>query len=196
MHLHLSLPDHLAVGAEHITASDGSVAEATSTTAASSEDDGNDPSAFAQVLSYAFPLLLVAAAYFLWLRPRTRRMREQQAAQRDLRSNTAVGDEVLLTSGVYGFVTGIDNDDDIVWVEIDDDVQIRVSRDAILRRVTADGAPSGPEPATHGDGATSSSPPAPSSSPSGRPTLKGRSKSAAPPAEPAAPPADAAPDDA
>ena len=42
---------------------------------------------------------------------------------------------MLLTSGVYGFITGMDEADDVVWVEIDDDVQIRVSRDAILRQV-------------------------------------------------------------
>jgi preprotein translocase subunit YajC len=186
MQLQLSLPDHLAAGAEFITATDS--AAATATTEASSSDDKKDPSPFAQALSYAFPLLLVAAAYFLWLRPRTRRMREQQAATRDLRSNTAVGDEVLLTSGVYGFITGMDEADDVVWVEIDDDVQIRVSRDAIMRRVVppdaapaaaGSAAPDAPASGTE----TPSSRPAPA-----RPTLKGRSKSA-PPAEPAAAPA-------
>ena len=138
MQLHFSLPDHLAAGAEFITAAH--TATATATTEASSTDDKEDPSAFAQALSYAFPLLLVAAAYFLWLRPRTRRMREQQAATRDLRSNTAVGDEVLLTSGVYGFITGMDEGDDVVWVEIDDDVQIRLARAAIQGKVNTSGA--------------------------------------------------------
>ena len=65
--------------------------------------------------------------YFLLVRPQHRRMREQQAATRDLRSNMAVGDEVLTTSGIYGFITGMDEADDVVWIEIDDDVQIRAS---------------------------------------------------------------------
>src|SRR6187399_2439584 len=156
MQLHFSLPDHLAAGAEFITATDS--AAATATTEAP-KDDKKDPSAFAQALSYAFPLLLVAAAYFLWLRPRTRRMREQQAATRDLRSNTAVGDEVLLTSGVYGFITGMDEGDDVVWVEIDDDVQIRVSRDAIMRRVVP------PDAAPAATGSPTAAPDAPASGP-------------------------------
>ena len=192
MQLQLSLPDHLAAGAEFITASDGSVA--TATTEASSTDTKKETSAFAQALSYAFPLLLVAAAYFLWLRPRTRRMREQQAATRDLRSNTAVGDEVLLTSGVYGFITGMDEADDVVWVEIDDDVQIRVSRDAILRRVVpTDAAPAAPGLAAPAPDVPASGTATPSSRPApARPTLKGRSKSAPPAEPPAAPPAEPA----
>ncbi len=195
MQLQLSLPDHLAVGAEFITGSAGT--DATATTEASSSSDSKDkPSGFAQALSYAFPLLLVAAAYFLWLRPRTRRMREQQAAQRELRTNTSVGDEVLLTSGVYGFITGIDQDDDIVWVEIDDDVQIRVSKDAILRRVTTDDTAAA-APATQAGADAPPPPPPPGSRPSGptRPTLKGRSKSAPAADSPAAPTADDQPDE-
>ena len=39
----------------------------------------------------------------------------------------------MTTSGVYGFVTGFDGD--IAWLEIDDNVQIRVARAAIQRRV-------------------------------------------------------------
>ncbi len=117
-------------------------------------------------------------------------MREQQAATRDLRSNTAVGDEVLLTSGVYGFITGMDEADDVVWVEIDDDVQIRVSRDAILRRVVpTDAAPAATGSAAPAPDAPAAGTATPSSRPApARPTLKGRSKSA-PPAAPAAEPA-------
>ena len=44
-----------------------------------------------------------------------------------------VGDEVMTTSGLYGFVTGFDGD--IAWIEIDDNVQIRVARQAIQRKV-------------------------------------------------------------
>ena len=39
----------------------------------------------------------------------------------------------MTTSGVYGFVTGFEGD--IAWLEIDDNVQIRVSRAAIQRKV-------------------------------------------------------------
>ena len=46
-------------------------------------------------------------------------MRDQQALQRSI----GVGDEVITTSGIYGFITGEEGDK--FWLEIDDDVQIR-----------------------------------------------------------------------
>jgi preprotein translocase subunit YajC len=76
-------------------------------------------------------LLIPLAMYFLLIRPQRRRMREQQSMQRSI----AIGDEVVTTSGIYGFITGIE--DDRFWIEIDDDVQIRVSRAAVQARVPA-----------------------------------------------------------
>lgn len=76
------------------------------------------------------PFLLIGVAmYFLMIRPQRRRQRDQAALQ----SAISVGDEIMTTSGLYGFVTQID--DQIAWVEIDDNVQIRISRAAIQRRV-------------------------------------------------------------
>jgi preprotein translocase subunit YajC len=77
-----------------------------------------------------FPLLLIPVAmYFLMIRPQRRRQREQAALQ----SSIEVGDEVMTTSGVYGFVTQFDGD--IVWLEIDDNVQIRIAKAAVQRKV-------------------------------------------------------------
>lgn len=39
----------------------------------------------------------------------------------------------MTTSGVYGFITSFDGD--IAWLEIDDNVQIRIARQAIQRKV-------------------------------------------------------------
>ena len=39
----------------------------------------------------------------------------------------------MTTSGMYGFVTLIDGD--IAWLEIDDNVQIRIARQALQRKV-------------------------------------------------------------
>ena len=49
-----------------------------------------------------------------------------------------VGDEVMTTSGMYGFITGFDGD--IVWLEIDDNIQIRISRAAVQRKVDTSAA--------------------------------------------------------
>lgn len=80
-------------------------------------------------LSLLFLPLMLVGAYFLLIRPQRRRQKEQVSLQRAL----AEGDEVLTTSGIYGFITGFDGD--IVWLEIDDNIQIRVARAAVQRRV-------------------------------------------------------------
>ncbi|HZX55403.1 MAG TPA: preprotein translocase subunit YajC [Ilumatobacteraceae bacterium] len=76
------------------------------------------------------PMILIGAAmYFLMIRPQRRKMR----AQTELQSSIDVGDEVMTTSGLYGFVTLLEND--IAWLEIDDNVQIRIARQALQRKV-------------------------------------------------------------
>ena len=55
-----------------------------------------------------------------------------------MQSSLEVGDEVLTTSGIYGFITGFE--DDRIWIEIDDDVQIRVNRGFVQGKVDTGGA--------------------------------------------------------
>jgi preprotein translocase subunit YajC len=73
--------------------------------------------------------IMLPAMYLLLIRPQKKRQREQLAMQKSVE----VGDEVMTTSGLYGFITGFDGD--IAWLEIDDDVQIRIARQAIQRKV-------------------------------------------------------------
>jgi preprotein translocase subunit YajC len=69
--------------------------------------------------------LLVFAFYFLMIRPQRQRMRRTDAMQ----SQIDVGDEVMLTSGIFGTVAAID--DDGIQVTVADGVQIRVDKRAI-----------------------------------------------------------------
>ncbi len=78
-------------------------------------------------------LLIPFAMYFLLIRPQRKRMKDQAAMQ----SALGVGDEIITSSGIYGFITG--EEDDRFWVEIDDDVQIRVAKAAIQGRVDTSG---------------------------------------------------------
>ncbi len=83
--------------------------------------------------------LIFVAMYFLLIRPQRRRTREAQALNRAL----AEGDEVQTASGIVGFITGFDKEDqagDVAWVEIAENVEIRVMRSAISRRVNASSA--------------------------------------------------------
>ena len=81
---------------------------------------------FSLILFLALPVAL----YFLMIRPQKRRMQAQQLLTRSI----GEGDEVMTTSGMYGFVTAIE--DDIVWLEIAEGVDIRVSRAAVTKRIT------------------------------------------------------------
>ena len=102
---------------------------------AAEEDSGSGAAGLVQI---GILLLIPLAMYFLMIRPQRRRMREQQAMQSELE----VGDEVMTAAGIYGFITGFE--DDIVWVEIDDDVQIRVSRGSLQGKVRTGTGASGP----------------------------------------------------
>ncbi|MBI4884061.1 MAG: preprotein translocase subunit YajC [Actinobacteria bacterium] len=81
------------------------------------------------VVSLLVLMLIPLAMYFLLIRPQKRRQREAVALQKAIE----VGDEVMTTSGIYGFVTGFDGD--VAWLEIDDNVQIRIARQGIQRKV-------------------------------------------------------------
>jgi preprotein translocase subunit YajC len=135
-----------------------------------SSGDDDDSSTGATIVSFLPLILIVVAVYFLLLRPRQRQMRQQ----RELQSGLEVGDEVMLTSGVYGFITGFETGSDVVWVEIDDDVQIRVSRAAVSGKVDTSGAA-----AAAGQGAATSADSTAGPVTSRRPTLKGGSKDSA-----------------
>jgi preprotein translocase subunit YajC len=78
-------------------------------------------------------LLIPAAMYFLMIRPQRRRQREQAELQRSI----AIGDEVVTNSGIFGVITGEDGPNRF-WLEIDDDVQIRVARAAIQGKAAPD----------------------------------------------------------
>jgi preprotein translocase subunit YajC len=175
MDLHLSLPSGFAHESTEWLAA-GPAALATESLQSSDGDD-DESSTGATIISFLPLLLIVVAVYFLLLRPRQRQMRHQ----RELQSNLEVGDEVMLTSGVYGFITGFESGSDVVWVEIDDDVQIRVSRAAVSGKVDTGGVAAATSEA--GDSASE-----PASAGSRRPTLKGGgSRSSAPGAPTPAP---------
>ena len=78
---------------------------------------------------------IFAAMYFLLLRPQRRRVKESQ----NLQSSISVDDEVILNSGIYGFVTAIEGD--ILWLDIADGhdkerIEIRVARASVARKAS------------------------------------------------------------
>ena len=97
--------------------------------------DDNSGGGASSILPLVFIGLIFVAMYFLMIRPQRRRLREQQDMQRSI----SEGDEVLTTSGVYGFVVAMD--DDVVWLEIAENVEIRIAKGAISKVVQQAEAP-------------------------------------------------------
>ena len=83
------------------------------------------------ILGQVVPLVLIfAAMYFLLLRPQRKRQKETAALQ----SSIVEGDEVILNSGIYGFVSAVE--DDLLWIEIAEKVEVRVTKGSIARKVS------------------------------------------------------------
>lgn len=77
-------------------------------------------------------LVIFGAVYLFWLRP-------QQARRKEAKAELALleeGDEIVMTSGVYGFITALDGN--IVWIEVAPDVELKVTRDSIAGKILAD----------------------------------------------------------
>jgi len=82
------------------------------------------------ILSMLPLVLIFAAMYFLLLRPQRKRQKETAALQ----SSIAEGDEVILNSGIYGFVSAVE--DDLLWIEIAEKVEVRVTKGSVARKVS------------------------------------------------------------
>jgi preprotein translocase subunit YajC len=76
------------------------------------------------------PLLLIF--YFMLIRPQQKRVKEHAA----LIAALEVGDDVLLSSGIYGLVTQIDRE--MLEVEVAEGVELRVARNAVSEIVEYD----------------------------------------------------------
>lgn len=87
------------------------------------------------ILSILPLVLIFGAMYFLLLRPQ----RKRQKQTRNLQSDLQEGDEVILASGIYGFISSIE--DGYVWLDIAEKVEIRVARSAIASKVSTPSAP-------------------------------------------------------
>jgi preprotein translocase subunit YajC len=90
-------------------------------------------------------LLVIAATFFvLWLlfiRPQQRRVRAHQALVATLQP----GDEVILTAGVYGRIVELGPED--MTLTVAPGVDLKVARQAVLRKVEDATEPGEPEDA-------------------------------------------------
>ena len=105
-------------------------------------------------ITFLLPLLLIGGLYFLMIRPQQRRTQQQ----RQLAANLDPGDEIVTHGGMYGTVTEIDDDEGTILLEIAPNVEIRMLKQSVARRLVLDDGPEGDDgqsPAL-GDGAAPS----------------------------------------
>ena len=77
------------------------------------------------------PLIIIMGLLWLvLLRPQQKRAKNR----REMLSKLEIGDDVLMSSGVYGRI--ISFDEQTVFVEIADNVRIKVTRDSITERIS------------------------------------------------------------
>lgn len=79
-----------------------------------------------------FVVFLVALVGLWWLM--TRSVRRQQRRVAELQAEIAIGDEVILSAGIFGTVRSVD--DDRVRLEIAEGTVITVARQVVVRRAS------------------------------------------------------------
>jgi len=81
-----------------------------------------------EAVASLLPFVVIAALFWLLLiRPAQRRQRAQQSTQRA----AGVGSQIILTSGIFGTVTGAE--DETLQLEIAPGTTIKIARGAVAR---------------------------------------------------------------
>ena len=77
-------------------------------------------------------IVIIVLFYFLLIRPQQKRAKQA----RELQLNLQPGDRVMLTAGVFGTVTEVEETTANIKVEIADGVVVQVVRQAVAQKVT------------------------------------------------------------
>ena len=78
-------------------------------------------------LSFLPIVAIFGAMYFVLIRPQRKRAKEQK----ELQGGLAEGDHVLLNSGIYGYISQIEEDKPYIWFEANTGVEFRINRSAV-----------------------------------------------------------------
>ncbi|MEL7210302.1 MAG: preprotein translocase subunit YajC [Actinomycetota bacterium] len=81
-------------------------------------------------MEQVIPFVLIAVfGYVALVWPQQRRNKQH----RELLASISEGDEIVLNSGIHGFVQAIEPT--VVWLEVADSVELKVSRSAIASKI-------------------------------------------------------------
>ena len=82
--------------------------------------------------------LLFIAMFFVLIRPQRKRAKEQK----ELQGALAEGDHVLLNSGIYGYISQIEEGKPYIWFEANTGVEFRINRSAVAGKTPDPANPS------------------------------------------------------
>ena len=85
-------------------------------------------------MALLLPILVFVGMYFLILRPQQKRMKQREALVRA----AGIGDEVAAVGGVICIIVA-EEDEQVVSLEVDTDVELRVQRRSIGEIITKAG---------------------------------------------------------
>lgn len=92
-------------------------------------------------MEQVLPFVLIAIfGYVALVLPQQRRNK----AHRELLASISEGDEIVLNSGIHGFVQAIEAE--VIWLEVAESVELKVSRSAISGKIETADADSEAEP--------------------------------------------------
>ncbi len=89
------------------------------------QQDGASGGAQMGLMNLVFPIILIAAFYFLLIRPQTKRAKEHKQMVDGLKK----GDEIVTGGGVLGRVTDIG--ENFLQVEIAEGVQVKIQKQSV-----------------------------------------------------------------
>ncbi|QGG95154.1 preprotein translocase subunit YajC [Actinomarinicola tropica] len=90
-------------------------------------------------------IILIAVMWAVLLVPQQRRVKRQK----ELISSLAVGDDVMTSGGIYGTITGEDDDD--LFLLVSEGVEIRIARGAVATKVEFEEGAADADPSDAGD---------------------------------------------
>lgn len=91
-------------------------------------EGGGGGSLIGMMLPFALMILVV---YFLMIRPQQKKQKEHQRMLSELKK----GDKVVTTSGMFGTVFGISDNENKVILKVADDVKMEFLKSSIAQRV-------------------------------------------------------------
>lgn len=76
------------------------------------------------VQQYLLVILMAGLLIFIW-----RNNQNQKKKHETLMSSISTGDEVVLNSGIHGFVGQVE--EKVIWIEVSENVELKVSKSAV-----------------------------------------------------------------